>query len=434
MAYRSSLFIGAMWLALLAVPQHAGAEWIRLAWDPNPEREVVGYRVHVGTRPGVYAETFEVLSRQTTFVYTRALADTRYYFAVAAVAAGGAVSPLSEEVSGFGRRVGKGLPPPARSPDGEAGSGSQIASACAGGAAFPCAATAPVADDLGSVTALVSAGRDRAFFIEDERLVRQVADGALYPQAALEAESGERLTGLAADPDFDRTRFVYVAAVVPRRGGPELRIVRYRELAGRLGEGAAIVSIALSEPGGAPFAVDAERRIYVAMPAEPAGRRDPYAGQVLRFSEDGRAQGATGSPVLTRGMERPGRLAFDAGRGELWLLGEEGGTRQLRRLSVRGGGGAQVPTPRPARAVAVSSLPPARSPSGLVAIADGDGRVFVADISADGGALGAWRDVPLGGTPAFPVEVAASGARLYVAVRTAAPAVAPSALVQISIP
>jgi hypothetical protein len=63
----------------------ASAGSITVAWDPNPEPDVIGYRVFVGTSPGSYSETFDVSATLTTFT-TAAKNGVRYYFAVAAQA------------------------------------------------------------------------------------------------------------------------------------------------------------------------------------------------------------------------------------------------------------------------------------------------------------------------------------------------------------
>ena len=44
----------------------AGADTLNLAWDPNPEPNVTGYVVRVGTAPGAYTRTFDV-GRVTTW-------------------------------------------------------------------------------------------------------------------------------------------------------------------------------------------------------------------------------------------------------------------------------------------------------------------------------------------------------------------------------
>jgi hypothetical protein len=80
------------------------AESITVAWDLNPSQEIVlGYRVRVGTAPGVFTETFDV-GNQTSFIYQGAVDGQEYFFAVAAYNAAG-VGPESE-VFGFSQPSG----------------------------------------------------------------------------------------------------------------------------------------------------------------------------------------------------------------------------------------------------------------------------------------------------------------------------------------
>ena len=87
---------------LAADSAHGGTIWIE--WDRSADPTVVGYRVSVGTAPGVYTETFEVGS-ETSFVYRADQDDRIYYLAVAAYAAGPVVGALSAPVSAAPRPV-----------------------------------------------------------------------------------------------------------------------------------------------------------------------------------------------------------------------------------------------------------------------------------------------------------------------------------------
>ena len=71
---------------------------VTIAWDANSEPSVIGYRVYIGTAPSVYTETVDAGSA-TTFTYRNGAAGLRYYFAVAAYAAGQVEGPRSAEVS-----------------------------------------------------------------------------------------------------------------------------------------------------------------------------------------------------------------------------------------------------------------------------------------------------------------------------------------------
>jgi hypothetical protein len=84
----------ALLTAIIAVfvPSSLHAEiTLKLAWDPNPETDVVGYRVGWGTYPDQM--TFQMDAGANTSVAIEGLNDdTIYYFTVAAINAAGLVS------------------------------------------------------------------------------------------------------------------------------------------------------------------------------------------------------------------------------------------------------------------------------------------------------------------------------------------------------
>jgi hypothetical protein len=86
-------------LAILS-SRTAAADTLTLAWDPNPEPEVLGYVVRVGTEPGVYSKKVDV-GKTTTWTFADAVAGQRYCFVVAAYAAEVGEGPNSAEVCGM---------------------------------------------------------------------------------------------------------------------------------------------------------------------------------------------------------------------------------------------------------------------------------------------------------------------------------------------
>jgi len=79
-------------LILAFEPSSAHAEiTLKLAWDPNPETDVVGYRVGWTTDPGALHSHFDTGSA-TTVAISGLAADTLYHFTVVAVNAAGLVS------------------------------------------------------------------------------------------------------------------------------------------------------------------------------------------------------------------------------------------------------------------------------------------------------------------------------------------------------
>jgi chitinase len=71
---------------------------ITVAWDPNSETDLAGYKVHVGQIPGSYNEVFDV-GNNTIYSYNHAVPGVRYYFAVTAYNTATLESPLSVEIS-----------------------------------------------------------------------------------------------------------------------------------------------------------------------------------------------------------------------------------------------------------------------------------------------------------------------------------------------
>lgn len=82
------------WL-VLSVGQAAE---VRLAWDPSPDSDVTGYRVHWGTQPRIYPWSLDV-GQVTTATVPGLTAGTTYYFAATAYTADGRVSDYSNEVA-----------------------------------------------------------------------------------------------------------------------------------------------------------------------------------------------------------------------------------------------------------------------------------------------------------------------------------------------
>ena len=95
-------FLGALCtlLSTLVLAQTASADTINLAWDPNPEPQVIGYIVHVGTQSGTYTQHIDI-GPATTWSFTSAVAGQQYCFAVSAYFTGPLEGPRSNEVCGF---------------------------------------------------------------------------------------------------------------------------------------------------------------------------------------------------------------------------------------------------------------------------------------------------------------------------------------------
>jgi hypothetical protein len=96
---KALLFLTFLFLLLVAA-RLAAADPIPLRWDANPEPEITGYIVHVGTQSGAYTQHIDV-GLATAFVYMGAIAGQRNCFAVTAYMADAIESPISNEVCGY---------------------------------------------------------------------------------------------------------------------------------------------------------------------------------------------------------------------------------------------------------------------------------------------------------------------------------------------
>lgn len=77
---------------------NAVAGQITLAWDPNPEDDVVGYRLHYGTTSRSYSAHIDV-GNVTLYTLTGLKAEQTYYFAASAYDGFGNESGYSNEIS-----------------------------------------------------------------------------------------------------------------------------------------------------------------------------------------------------------------------------------------------------------------------------------------------------------------------------------------------
>ena len=164
---------------------------------------------------------------------------------------------------------------------------------------------------LSGVTALQDG---RLLLIEDERSLRMLVPGSsVSPTVLDDSDASKSFTEVRVNAAFPATHHVFVG-VVSRLDAEtsEFAVVRYREVQGHLGEGAAVVSGLRFRGATAPrFTVDQDQRIYVAMPeTEPS---DPYSANILRFNADGTvpAENRVPSPVFARGFSRPADLGWD---------------------------------------------------------------------------------------------------------------------------
>jgi hypothetical protein len=79
----------------------AEAAYLDLAWDPNEEPDLAGYRVYYGTTSGKYIDFVDV-GRVTAYRLDDLLEDVTFYVALTAYDTAGNESDRSDEVSGVG--------------------------------------------------------------------------------------------------------------------------------------------------------------------------------------------------------------------------------------------------------------------------------------------------------------------------------------------
>ena len=351
---------------LFAAPAVVAARSITVAWDPNPEPNVSGYVVYVGSEPGVYSGRYDV-GKAISFVYADAVDNQNYYFSVAAYSADLLAGPRSQEVSTIdtpfvapmsmthSEPVRAEASPAVAARRSDSFDSTQI---CAGAATHECYTVRTLLQTPRLITGLAAASDDRVFFIDSGQQVRVIVEGSLAAVPALTiADTAVRLSGIALDSAFARTHFVYVGEVeAPRDGSDELSVVRYRELQGVLGERAVIVP-GLSLPSGAQgiFTTDSAGRIYVAIPSAGDARsaRDVYNGFILRLNPDGTvpSQNGSASPILARGFDQPSAFIWN-GEGQLLVTGLDPASSWLSRLDI---GAPAVQWPRALGVVSVTT-------------------------------------------------------------------------------
>jgi hypothetical protein len=198
-----------------------------------------------------------------------------------------------------------------------------------------------VATHLGFSSWLTAVPDERVFFVEGERAVRVIANGALVDEPALTLESEDaRIVGLAVDARFLETRAVFVARAERSAGeSTVLSVTRYRELLNIFGEGARILTGAPFTDGAfAPLAVDAEGLVYIALPATASTfTQHPTSGTVWRVTRDGFVTqwNEFASPIFAAGSSWPTALAIDRDRQQSWLAGRDDRGLRVGQLASR---------------------------------------------------------------------------------------------------
>jgi glucose/arabinose dehydrogenase len=165
--------------------------------------------------------------------------------------------------------------------------------------------------------------------------IGDMADGAFAGSAAADLEglyvtpdTRGGVLDLVLDPQFDRTRFVYVLYVTAGRdGNPEFEIARFREAGGRLGERVVLFDRLPASPrrpaGALEFGPDG--KLYAAFDdgGDPvrALQAGGYSAKVLRLNADGTApmDRPSPSPVFSSAYSSPRGLRWQPLSNVLWI-------------------------------------------------------------------------------------------------------------------
>jgi hypothetical protein len=195
----------------------------------------------------------------------------------------------------------------------------------------------------GAITRVAALTGDDVLMLRDGRdvLLWRSGTASVAYQLHRDDPHASAIADLAVDPDFARNRFVYLAVVTTAPGSSSVRVVRVREAGDTLAEAATIVpDLEIGDQVSPRLTITADRRIYLAIPAATTGSsRGIYDGFLIAFSEDGRSAGmAIGSPLFSRGVDRPAKLEPGAA-GLVWLGAADApadGTLDLIRFSADG--------------------------------------------------------------------------------------------------
>jgi len=140
------------------------------------------------------------------------------------------------------------------------------------------------------------------------------------------AEGEGGLLGLTLDPDFNDTRFVYLYYTTTTGSGPVNRVVRYREVANRLGERVVLLdnipASAIHDGGRLKFGPDGLLYITAGDAANTSLAQDvaSLAGKILRINRDGTTprENPFSSPVYSWGHRNPQGIDWHPQTGDMW--------------------------------------------------------------------------------------------------------------------
>ena len=147
---------------------------------------------------------------------------------------------------------------------------------------------------------------------------------------ALSGEGG--LLGIALDPAFERTHWVYAIYTAPsvgpsRSGAPVFRVARFREVRGVLAERAVLLDDIPVSPirPAASIRFGGDGKLYIAIDdggnARSAGDLASLNGKILRLNADGTTPRDQSNPVYSIEHRSPRGFDWHPARQVLWIVG-----------------------------------------------------------------------------------------------------------------
>ena len=194
-----------------------------------------------------------------------------------------------------------------------------------------------LADGLVRPTDAAFAPDGRLFISERDGRIRVFSDGALQPNDALQMPEDEEgipqaALSLAFDPDFARTRHVFLVHTAESPDGPLIQLSRYREFRGSLAERAVLFQTPASDPldRSAVVRFGPDGKLYlVGSGSEPGGR-------LFRLNPDGtmpRDQSGT-TPAIATGVTGARGLGWAVRTGILWIVDDDSQQGHLSGVSL----------------------------------------------------------------------------------------------------
>jgi glucose/arabinose dehydrogenase len=176
---------------------------------------------------------------------------------------------------------------------------------------------------------------DRRLFIVERGQVRVLPGGVLQDTPALSLPSddpSQRLLSIAFDPDFQRTRFVFLLQTTDSPDGPVVFLARYRELRGALGQRAVLFQSLIESDADASAVLrfGPDRKLYIVI------GNSKSTGKVFRLNPDGttpRDQTGT-TPAVAGGVALAQGLVWDPRAPLLWIVDNDSTAGHVSGVSM----------------------------------------------------------------------------------------------------